>query len=174
MSDNVKLQPKPIAMSVKRAAHGDMEIDRSGDEQLLMDENYSWDDLNVLKEELGSSIMSFVLQVKSTLEQPEIINNLGSRSNEFNQTVNLFFSDVDEFSHKVKTNREMHEGRTGHVKDLTEFNLYNQVAMTYHSLFAELGSLITPTISKLMMIISEIVDLNNTLTEEDIKGKTNE
>ena len=168
MTTKPNLKMKPLAAKVTRAVRGDMQTDISEDESLMEEESYNWDELNELRDDLGKGIMSFVFQVKSVIEQPDVINNLGDMADEFSQVTSLFFNDINDFSMRVKENRMLHDGKSGKVTDLTDFNTYNRCAMMYHSLFSELSALVTPTLSKLMLIISEIVDTSksNAASEE--------
>lgn len=174
MAVTTNLKLKPLATKIHKVTHGEMEVDTTGDEDLLQEETYSWDELNALKDELGKGVVSFVFQVESVLKNPDVVNNLGTHASDFKQTVDLFFSDINNFSLEVKGNRLLHEHLTGKVTDLSQLNLYNRCAMTYHSMFAELSALVTPTLSKLMLIISEIIDDNAPLAVTEEEGKTNE
>lgn len=160
----VNLKKKTISKAVNSVTE-EMQVDTSGDMDLLKGEIYSWDELNKLKDELGQGVLEFVGQVNSVASNGEIISKLGDKKQKFQDTVNIFFNDINNFSDKVKVNRESHEHLTGKVSSLDEFDLYNRCAMTYHSLFEELSQLVTPTLSTIMIMITDIVDPS--LAEED-------
>lgn len=169
----VNLQKKQLSSAVKQVTD-EMQVDTSGDLGLLEGENYSWDELNSLKDELGSGVLKFVGQVNSVVQNGEIVSRLGDQKQKFHDTVQIFFNDINEFSSKVKANRELHEHMSGKVNDLDEFDLYNRCAMTYHTLFEELSMLVTPTLSAIMIMITDIVD-NEAGTEvegqqEEVEG----
>lgn len=151
------LQKKKLSTEINRAVNQGFQINTQSDEDYLVDKNYNWDDLNKLKDDLGVSILQFVGQVNSVITNGDIINNLGDRKTHFEKVVNVFFTDINAFSMKVKVLREQHENNSGHVNNLNEFNTYNRIAISYHSLFTELTTLVTPTLSELMLVISEIV-----------------
>jgi len=165
---NTNFQKKQIAREVNKVIQSGFSIDTSDDEQALKDQPYFWDDLNTLKDELGNSIIEFIGQVNAIITNPEVIQNLGDRKEHFEKLVTTFFSDINEFSHRVKELRIQHEDRTGHVNDINEFNNYNRIAISYHSLYTELSALITPTLSDLVLTISEVVP-NQTVQDSDTK-----
>lgn len=147
---------KPLAKKIEKIVNNNLHIDTSQDEDILNLHQYSWDDLEKLKNDLGNSILQFIGQVNTIITNAEIINNLGNHKTNFNKLVSIFFSDINEFSNKVKNIRLQHEGKTGKIIDLNEFNIYNRLSIQYHSLFTELTTLIAPTLSDLMLTISEI------------------
>lgn len=163
----VNLERKEIGIAVKKVTD-EMSVDMSGDLGLLEDETYSWDELNELKDELGKSTLDFAMQVKSMTDNEEVILKLGDNQKKFAETVTIFYRDMDDFSTKVKANRLLHEEKTGKVVDLNEFDLYNRCAMTYHVLFEELSALVTPTLSNLMIMLTDIIDEEVETSEETV------
>jgi hypothetical protein len=152
----MNLKPKQITSAVNSALASGFQINTDGDSAYLADKNYSWNDLVQLKNELGNSILEFVGQVNMIITNPDIINNLGAKKTHFERVVQVFFADVGAFSNKVATLRAEHEHLSGAVTDISQFNLYNRVAITYHSLFTELQTLVTPTLSDLVLTVSEL------------------
>lgn len=155
-----QLEKKQIVKVIDQAMQTGFNIDTSHDGDFLKDSNYSWDDLNKLKEDLGMQIIHFMAQVNEIVTNPAIITNLGDKAGHFNKVIELFFADINNFSLKVKDIREQHEPLTGRILSLTDFNNYNRIAIQYQSLFSELTTLITPTLSDLMMTVTEIVPVN--------------
>lgn len=154
---NDKLEKKQITKEINKALSSGFNINTETDEEFLRKSKYNWDDLNKLKDDLGFSIIDFIGQVNVAITNPDIINNLGNQKEHFNKVVNLFFSDINDFSHKVKTIRTEHEHLSGHINNINEFNNYNRIAIQYQALFSELATLITPTLSDLMLTINEVV-----------------
>lgn len=150
------LKPKQITAAVNNALAAGFQINTQDDAQHLQDKSYNWNDLIQLKEELGGSILEFVGQVSQITMNPQIINNLGNKKAHFERVVELFFADVGAFSNKVKELRVQHEHLSGPVGDINQFNTYNRIAITYHSLFTELQTLVTPTLSDLVLTVSEL------------------
>lgn len=147
---------KPLSKEIEKIVNNNFQVDTSNDEELLNLHDYSWDDLHRLKNELGNSILQFIEQVHVVITSPGIINNLGKHKDHFNKLVSIFFSDINEFSNKVKAIRLQHDEKTGKLTDLNEFNVYNRLTIQYHALFTELTTLITPTLSDLILTIAEI------------------
>lgn len=158
--DANKLERKQIAREIDNVIQNGFNIDASHDGDLLKGENYNWDDLNKLKEDLGNQVLEFIGQVNSVITNPAVIKNLGDKGPQFQKAVELFFADINNFSFKVKEIRGQHESRSGHIDDLNDFNLYNRVAIQYQSLFSELATLVSPTLADIMMTIAEIVPVN--------------
>lgn len=156
---NDTFQQKQITTEINRAINQGFSIDTHEDAELLINQNYSWDDLNKFKEELGNSVLQFVYQVNEIITSPNVINNLGEHKEHFSKLVNVFFTDINEFSNRVMSLRVQHEHLTGPIKDLNEYNLYNRIAINYHSLYTELSALVTPTLSELVMTISDVANI---------------
>lgn len=152
----MNLKPKQITSAVNSALASGFQINTQGDGEYLEGKDYSWNDLVQLKEELGNSILEFVGQVNNIILNPQILAHLGDKKAHFERVVAVFFSDVSNFSNQVKALREQHEHLTGPVTDINQFNLYNRLAITYHSLFSELQVLVTPTLSDIVLTVSEL------------------
>ncbi len=163
---HTKYQKKKIAVEVGHVARNGFQIDTTQDTAALEKEKYNWDDLTKLKDELGSSILEFVGQVQQIITNKEIINNLGVKKDHFQRLVQVFFSDVNEFSGRFAEIRKEHDGKSGHVNTLTEFNQYNRLAIQYHGLFSELTTLIAPTMSELVLTIAEVAEGNEVTSGE--------
>ena len=145
----------------------EFEIDITDDKGWLEKEEYSWDELTLLKDEIGTKLIEFTLEVNNILEDERIIPNLGDRREEFMMSINLFLKDVNNFSLKIKETREKHEGRTGKVLDLDEFDEYNRITMTYHGLYNELINIIAPSMTSIMLVIADTVD-NHLQPEQEV------
>ena len=153
---HMNLKRKQITSAVNSALASGFQINTQNDAQHLQEESYFWDDLTKLKDDLGQSVVEFVSQVNAIVLNPMIIQNLGDKKAHFERVTQVFFSDVANFSSKVKEVREQHEGKTGKVGDLNEYNLYNRLAITYHSLFMELQTLVTPTLGDIVLTVSSL------------------
>lgn len=160
---SLTLEKKKIAREIDNAIAGEMSYNGLSEEETLRLQNYSWNDLNVLKEDLGKNIVEFIGQVNLIITNPDIIANLGNKKEDFNKLVTLFFSDINNFSKKVADLRVQHEDKVGQIGTLEEFDTYNRIAIMYQALFSELATLITPTLSEIVLLISEVVTpVNNT------------
>lgn len=158
------LKPKKISVDVNRASLSGFEADISDDLRLLQQENYNWDELNKLREEVAAGVMGFVYEVSQLYHNPSIVGNLGSKLTDFVNTVGVFFKDMADFSERIKVIREKHEHLSGPITDMASYNKYNLIAFEYHTLCSELAILVTPTMSQLILITSEAVD--NTKVKE--------
>lgn len=136
---------KQLTKAINDVIKNDFQIVTDDDASLLTDSKFYWDDLTKLKDDLGEHILSFVAQVNSIVTKKEVINNLKDQLAYFNKLVLVFFSDIQEFSGKVRDLRLQHEGKTGPVNDITEFDTYNRIAIMYQSYYNELTALVTPT-----------------------------
>lgn len=163
----VKFEKKKIVKEIDAAIKTGFQIDTSNDEDFLKNSDYSWDDLNKLKEDLGIQIIQFMAQVNEIITNPAIIQNLGKQADHFNKAIELFFTDINNFSIKVKDIRLQHEHLAGHINNLSDFNKYNRIAIQYQSLFSELATLITPTLSDIMLTITEIVPVNVSVSTQN-------
>lgn len=157
MSKNdFNLEKKKIAKEIDNALIGNMTLNGLSEEEALRLQNYSWDDLNKLKDDLAARIIDFLGQVNAIVTNLDIIRNLGDKKEHFNKLVNLFFSDINTFSKKVAELRVLHETKFNQISDLEEFDMYNRIAIMYQSLFSELATLITPTLSEIVLLISDV------------------
>ncbi|EKD89703.1 MAG: hypothetical protein ACD_33C00004G0003 [uncultured bacterium] len=155
--NETKFQQKKITREINKVIDNGFNV-MPNDNDIINESKFNWDDLTALKDELASKIFEFINQVTSIVTNPNIINNLNDNKEQFNQTVKIFFSDINDFSNSIKVLREQHEHLTGLVKDVQEYDLYNRLAIHYHSSFIELISLITPTLSNLVLITSEVAN----------------
>jgi len=154
-----KLKKKQIVREIDNVIQNDFNIDISNDEDFLRSSQYNWDDLNKLKTDLGIQIVEFINQVNTVITNPDVVNNLNSNAKQFEKTIGLFFSDINNFSLKVRDIRVQHEHKTGHIDNINDFNQYNRIAIQYQSLFSELAILVSPALADLMMIIADIIPM---------------
>lgn len=170
------LEQKQITKEINKALTSGFHINTDADEDFLKDSNFNWDDLVKLKEELGTSIIQFIGQVQSVITNVDIINNLGDQKAHFDKVVSLFFSDINEFSHRVKNIRTEHEHLSGHISNINDFNKYNRIAIEYQSMFSDLATLMTPTLSDIMLTVNEVFTKNTSpviITSESAQDGTN-
>lgn len=170
--DTSKLERKQIVKELDIAIQNGFNIDDSHDEELFQFSTYNWDDLNKLKTDLGNQIIEFIGQVNMVITNPAIINNLGTHTEHFKKTIELFFTDINNFSLKVRDIRIQHEEKTGHINNLNDFNQYNRIAIQYQSLFSELATLISPTLADIMATIADIIPIkvNEAIDSQQQKG----
>ena len=153
----MELKKNPLAVAVQSTIKNDIAIDTSGDEDFMEGQTYSWDELNTLKSELASAVMDFTNSVVEIVRNPFVTSGcLGEDQSRFDSTVKTFFSDINHFSNQVKELRQEHEHLSGPITDITGFNVYNRVSITYHNLFTELNALAAPSLSNLIILLTEV------------------
>ena len=168
------MQKKQLAKEIDKVIANGFNIDSSNDEEVLKNSDYKWEDLNQLKEDLANKIIEFMVEVNSAITNPLVINNLGTQAPHFNKLIELFYSDINNFSTKVKDIRVQHEDKSGPIKDINDFDVYNRLAIQYQSLFSELATLITPTLSEMMITIADIVPNTGPVTiDQPAEGSGN-
>ena len=167
---NPTFKQKPLTKELDSVFNKHIEINTETDKEFFLEKNnYKWEDLNILKEELGKNIIDFLSQVNSIITRQDIITNLGSRKEEFEKTVMTFFNDINEFSSKVKSLSEQHKNKSGNITNMDEFNIYNRLAIFYNVYTTELLELVTPTLSNLVLIVSEVIsDIQNNISDAEI------
>lgn len=132
-----------------------MEIDRSGDADLLAFNNQTWADLNTLREELATATMTFTGQVYALINDPQVLASLGDNKPKFDRLAQTFFADAQAFSSRVAELRAQHEHRTGSFASLEEYGEFNKLALQYQNANDELRVLLAPTISEMVLIVHE-------------------
>lgn len=166
---NSTFKQKSLTKELDSVFNKHIEINTETDKEFLEKNNYKWEDLNILKQELGKNIIEFLSQVNSIITRQDIIANLGNRKEEFEKTVMTFFNDINEFSSKVKSLSEHHENKSGNITNMNEFNMYNRLAIYYNVYTTELLELVTPTLSNLVLIVSEVIsDIQNNISDAEI------
>lgn len=153
------LEKKKLNAEIEAIVDNNFEVvtnDQSEINKLLEDQDVNWDDLEKLKQELGSKIMEFTKNIVDIVGRKDIIDNLKGQTAEFNQLINLFLTDINNFSLKVKDLTKQHEGKSGPVKNIDEVSEYNRIAIQYNFYFSELLTLIAPTLAEILILIKEI------------------
>lgn len=152
-----KFKKKSLVGAVEEINSG-IVIDETDDLSYLEKENFRWEDLEMLRTEIGTALASFSSQIYASVVNEQLISNLGERREEFDRTINLLISDIQEFSKKVSRLSNAHKGKEGKICNLEEYGIYNRCSMEYNSSFIELTQLVTPSISKLMLLTAEVID----------------
>jgi len=166
---NSTFKQKPLTKEIDSVFNNNIEINIESDEEFLRKNNYKWEDLNILKEELGKYIIDFVTQVNTIISRQDIVSNLGNKKEEFEKTILTFFEDINKFSIKIKSLADEHKNKNGNITDMNEFDIYNRLAIYYNVYTTELLELVTPTLSNLVLIVSEIShDIQNNISDAEI------
>lgn len=130
-------------------------VDKSKDAEFLSNIGEGWDDLNTLKNDMAKSVLTFVMEIESILNHQEIIDMLGEQRSEFNNLVNVFWSDIDRFSKTMQELRSQHEHRSGKLATMEELNEFTRLSMSYQTLQVEMNSLLSPTMAGIVLILHE-------------------
>ena len=145
-----------ISSAVNRAVN-EVYVDKSGDAAFLAQAGEGWDDLTNLKNELATSMLTFMAEIESILHKPELLSMLGSNREEFDRLMNVFWADIDRFSKTMQTLRNQHENRSGALKSMEELNEFTRLSMQYQTLQVEMNSLLAPTMGSIVLILHEAV-----------------
>lgn len=168
MSKSPQFKKKQLATVVKNVIDNDgIMVDMEDDESFLKNNPVSWDELNALKDDLASTTMEFVGQIKSIISNPLVMNNLGDRATELSNLTTLFFSDIKDFSSQVATLRAQHENKSGVITTLEDYDTYNRIAINYHNLYMELSTLTSPTMSSIVVLISDVTEALDKQAKEE-------
>ena len=130
-------------------------VDKSGDADFLAKIGEGWDDLINLKNELATSMLTFMSEIESLLHRPELLGMLGSNREEFDRLMNVFWADIDRFSKTMHNLRIQHDDRTGALKTMEELNEFTRLSMQYQTLQVEMNSLLAPTMGSIVLILHE-------------------
>ena len=130
-------------------------VDTSGDAQTLNSNKECWDDLSVLKNDLATTLLQFVVEIESAVTSPEILNALGADRHEFDKTVNVFYSDINRFTEQIQSLRSQHEHFSGGIDSMDDLNLFTRLSMSYQTLQIELHSLLGPTMANIILILHQ-------------------
>ena len=146
---------KTVISSAVNRAMNEVYVDKSGDAAFLAQVGEGWDDLTNLKNELATSMLTFMAEIESILHQPELLAMLGSNREEFDRLMNVFWADIDRFSNTMQTLRSQHESRSGVLKTMEELNEFTRLSMQYQTLQVEMNSLLAPTMGSIVLILHE-------------------
>lgn len=146
-----------INRKINKIIEDSMDIDRSGDAELLSKNDQSWDDLNNLRESLGSALLQLCQEIFSMSVNPEIQSVLGDRKTEFDKLMKTFEADSTSFSERVQEIRLQHEGRTGKLTSMQEYSEFTRLFLQYQNAHDELNALLAPTMSELVLLVHEQV-----------------
>lgn len=139
-------------------------IDRSGDQAALAGSDEGWDDLNVLKNELSQTMLGFVIEIESITKSPELLALLGDKRGEFDQMLNVFYSDINRFSSTIETLRHQHEHYSGSIASMEQLNEFTRLSMSYQTLQIEMQSLLAPTMAGIILMMHEVAPTSIAVT----------
>lgn len=134
----------------------ELSIDRSGDEAILKGNEEGWDDLNVLKEELATTMLGFVIDIDSITTNPQVLSVLEGKRGEFDKHLNIFYSDIERFTSTIQTLRAEHEHLSGRISTMEDLNTFTRLSMSYQTLQVEMQSLLGPTMASIILILHDV------------------
>lgn len=150
--DIFKKANETLDKAVEQAYH----IDNTSEDFVIDNEQYNWDNLQKLREEMVDSVMKFVVQVQSLVTSKEILENLSPESSsKLSKVATVFFKDIESFSVKMSELYDEHKELKGFLNGMPDFDKYNRLAVKYHALYTELGSLVPPAVAEMMLIVHE-------------------
>lgn len=170
MRNQNKFKRTAINAAISTSFNQSLTVDNTGDEELLGGENYNWDNLQQLKNELGKCVYDLTMNIRMIIMQPAVYNNLGPNKEHFDRVVGIYMKDITDFSERVAKLRVEHETRVGPVTSLEDFNVYNRIALSYSAMYSELMTLLAPAISEIILLIPKEANestINNTVQTEE-------
>lgn len=135
----------------------ELSIDRSGDEAALDGNEEGWDDLNLLKDEIATTMLGFVIDTDSVVNNQQVLSMLGDKRAEFDKHISIFYSDIERFTSTIQTLRVEHENRSGRINTMEDLNTFTRLSMSYQTLQVEMQSLLGPTMASIILILHEVV-----------------
>lgn len=145
-----------IAKATRKVAQEMIEIDSDVNKNLIDTFTETWDDLTKMKDELAHSVIDFIQQVHSIIDNPTVQQVIGDRKSELDKLYNVFRSDIEEISSRIAGIRVKHESKSGRMTSLEEMTEYSRIFMEYQTIFTELQALLTPTLSSMVLLIDEV------------------
>lgn len=145
---------EPLATTAPDEDEG-ITIDTSNDITTLNTNKECWDDLSHLKNELAATLLNFVVEIERATTSPELLSALGADRQEFDKTVNVFYSDVNRFTEQIQSLRSQHEHLSGGIDSMDDLNLFTRLSMSYQTLQIELHSLLGPTMANIILILHQ-------------------
>jgi len=127
-------------------------------EKLIKESDFYWEDLTKMREEIGYSMLEFANNVRETLSNKDIIDNLDEYKDHFNKLVLQIFHDLNIVSNKVAEISLKHENKVGKIETEEDYNLYNKISYEYHLIFSELTALLGPSMTDLVVTTMAILD----------------
>lgn len=139
---------------------------------------YSWDNTQKLRQDIVDSVMKFVVQVQTLVTAQEVTEYLSQESlDKLNKVAMVFFKDIENFSVRMTNIYDRHKDLHGQINGMAEFDEYNRIAIEYHTLYTELGSLVPPAVAEMMLIVHEAQmnrEAQDTSVVTDIEPKQTE
>lgn len=119
-------------------------------------EKFQWEDLHVMRNEIGENISVFIENVSAILKNQQIMENLGENANEFDKLVSMFFSDIEKFSVEMAALNVQFENKFGVITTIDDYTLYNDLAVAYHFKTSDMVALTQCTIGQIISICLEV------------------
>lgn len=145
-----------IAKASKKVVQDTIELTEDTSKSLLDSFTETWDDLTKMKDELAHSVIDFIQQVHSIVDNPSVSEVIGDKRPELDKLYSVFKSDIEEVSGRIANIRVKHENKTGKISSLEDMTEYSRIFMEYQTIFTELQALLTPTMSSMVLLIDEV------------------
>lgn len=148
--------PKPTVIKQKMNS---MEIDRSGDQELLKDSNLNWNDLNDLNKKLVEEtaiVANEMVKLASFKEVKELMSDEDRKK--FSNNLKQFSNDYGTFMGKIEEISEKHKDKEGPLVKIDEFVDYNNSAMEYHEAHSNWMTLCMPAVTTMTVIATEAAE----------------
>ena len=159
----------PSNRSQMSKALSNLRVNTDNDKDFLANHNFDWSDLMKFQSEMNSYILEFVVQANRIAANKELIAKLGDQKADFQRYMTTFYSDVDAFTRRTEALYKRVPKTSGKIETMDEYGLYNQIGIEHHTLMSDLTSIVAPTLTQVVMILSSIdlvVDKDGNKVEE--------
>jgi hypothetical protein len=157
MTDDI-FKKKQLNAEVERLVNSGFKVNDEADNLEVAQAKLNWEDLDNIKNEIGKHTIEFIYNVNSIITNEAIVSNLKDKKADFDKLVNLFFTDIKKFSENIAKLRVQHEGKTGPITTMQDYNTYNNLAIQYHYLYSQISTLLAPTVAEIVFLVGDIID----------------
>lgn len=164
---NLTTSVKTLTKEINKLVNNNFQV-TTNDDDIVGNITSTWDEINELKYTISEELLNLVHNVNAIITNDEIIKNISEKDKDkFTRLVNLFFTDVNDYSFKIKELRAQHEEKTGRIESIEEFEKYNRLAFNYYTISNEIISILSPIITEIIVISS--ANVQNKLNEVNEK-----
>lgn len=147
-----------IARATDAVINNCMQVDTDKDQDDLLNGTESWEDLDVLVNEIGHLMLNMVDAVDSLTNQTEVLALLKDNYAEFERQRVAFFNDVKTYTDRVKEVQALHLNKSGRMTSIAEMVEYSAISTQYYTMTSELQILLAPSVTSMFLLLNEAVE----------------